>query len=293
MTRSSFSPSPATATDRATGYTDGGQAVPPSSFTEQAPSGLSSSAADVARFVAAGMTGPSGERPGRGVLTPAGVSALLAPGAVPDGSATSLGYDVQTLPDGTDAAGHTGKNTGWLTEFITLPDRGEGLVVLTNSDSSGPVGMTTRAWAGSLGVGAPMTAQMVEAELAPQFTAMLALTVLLGLVALGWAAVLLRPHPTGTRRWVWRAGHHLGPAGWTIRAVVSLTALAAVGAWWTAPLRLAYASISATPTAAVTAALLTVCGTALLAAATRTLPRATAPATDVPARSLVTAGRAA
>jgi CubicO group peptidase (beta-lactamase class C family) len=117
--------------------------VPSSVFTEQAPSGLSSTADDVARFVAAGMTGPQGQRPGRDALSPTGVSALLAHTAVPDGSTASLGYDVQRLPDSTDAAGHTGKNTGWLTEFIALPGRGEGLVVLTNSDSSGPVGMTT------------------------------------------------------------------------------------------------------------------------------------------------------
>jgi CubicO group peptidase (beta-lactamase class C family) len=293
MTRSSYLPPAEMAPASATGYTDGARAVPPSLFTEQAPSGLSSTANDVARFMAAGMTGPQGQRPGRGVLSPADVSALVARTPVADGATTSLGYEVQTLSDGTDAAGHTGKNTGWLAEFITLPDRGEGLVVLTNSDSSGPVGMTAQAWADSLGVGSPMTAQMIEAELAPQFTAMLTVTALVGLVTVGWAALLLRPHPTGNRRWVWRAASRPGLAGWTVRAFVTFTAIAAPAAWWTAPVRDSLASISPTRTGAVTTALLALCGTALLVAATRIVPHATAPPTYAPARSLVTSGRAA
>jgi hypothetical protein len=73
---------------------------------------------------------------------------------------------------------------------------------------------------------------------------------------------------------------------------VGLTALTTAVESWTAPLRLAYASIGATPTAAVTTALLTLCGTVLLAAATRTVPRPTTPATDAPARSLVPNGHA-
>jgi hypothetical protein len=54
----------------AIGYDDAGQPMPPSLFTERAAGGLYSTATDVARFMAAGMPGPDGEAPGRGVLTP-------------------------------------------------------------------------------------------------------------------------------------------------------------------------------------------------------------------------------
>jgi CubicO group peptidase (beta-lactamase class C family) len=274
MTHSSYVRRPELAAVTATGYTNGDRAVPPSLFTEQAPSGLYSTANDLARFVAAGMRGPRGERPGRSVLTPAGVAALFARTPVPDGMTTSLGYDVDPLSDGTHAAGHMGKNSGWLTEFITLPDRGEGLVVLTNSDGSGPIGMSAQAWADSLGVGSPMTSQMIQSDMASQFVVMLALAAVFVLAAIGWAAVLLRGHRAGATRWVWRATRRPSIPGWVVRVVVALTAVAAAAAWWTAPLRVTLASITPVRTSVVTNALLALCLTAILATATRAVPRA-------------------
>ena len=70
-----------------------GRAVPRSALTEQAAGGLHTTAADLAAFVAAGMTGPHSEPAGRGVLTPETVAALFAPLRLPDGSTTSLGYE--------------------------------------------------------------------------------------------------------------------------------------------------------------------------------------------------------
>lgn len=285
MTRSSYVPRPELAPSTATGYTHGDRAVPPSLFTEQAPSGLYSTANDLARFVAAGMSGPRGERPGRGVLTPAGVSALFARTPVPDGMTTSLGYDVEPLSDGTHAAGHSGKNSGWLTEFFTLPDRGEGLVVLTNSDGGGPIAMSAQAWADSLGVGSPMTSQMIQLDLAPQFVVILALAAVFVLAAIGWAVFLLRRLRAGGMCWVWRATSRPSIPGWVLRVVVALTAVAAAVAWWTAPLRMTLASITPVRTSVVTNALLALCLTAIVATATRAAPKAvsTGPVPAVPA----------
>ena len=171
MTHSSFTWRTDQRSRTATGYDVDGRAVPRSALTEQAAGGLHTTVKDLAVFAAAGMTGPRGEPAGRSVLTPKGVAALFARRRLPDGSTTSLGYEVQTLPDGTDAAGHGGKNIGWRAEFLTLPDRREGLVVLTNSDRlDGILGLTEQAWRDWLGTGPPMTSQMQQSTLQPLYT---------------------------------------------------------------------------------------------------------------------------
>jgi CubicO group peptidase (beta-lactamase class C family) len=63
----------------AIGYDDDGQPMPNSLFTEQAAGGLYSTATDLARFMAAGMPGPDGETPGRGVLSPQTFALMTAP----------------------------------------------------------------------------------------------------------------------------------------------------------------------------------------------------------------------
>src|SRR4029078_7263387 len=134
MTHSSFTYQEHLRAQTATGHNDSGDAVPRSAFTEKAAGGLQTTANDLAIFVSAAIKGPSGEPAGRGVLTPNNVAGLFARQSLPHGSTTSLGYEVQTLPDGTHAAGHGGKNVGWRAEFLILPDRREGRVVLTNSE---------------------------------------------------------------------------------------------------------------------------------------------------------------
>ena len=206
------------------------------------------------------MPGPAGEPRGRGVLTPAGVAALLAPISVPDGRTTSLGYELETLSDGTSAAGHGGKNTGWLSQFITLPDRAEGLVVLTNSDNIGPIGLSAQAWADSLDVGLPMTAQMLAYELSPEFTLMLALTVAMGVAALGWSVFLVWRQRSGRRTWVWRTSNRRpGILGWALRAAALFTAVSFAAAWWMQPVRATLATITPVRTNLVTAALFALC----------------------------------
>ncbi|WP_353950199.1 serine hydrolase domain-containing protein [Knoellia sp. S7-12] len=270
MTRSSFVERPELAAETATGYTNGGRPVPPTLLTEQAAGGLYTSANDVARFAVAAMTGPSGERPGRGVLTPAGVATLLSPITVAHGMTTSFGYEVETLSDGTKAAGHGGKNTGWLSQFTTLPDRAEGLVVLTNSDNDGLIGFTTQAWADSLGVGHPRTTQRLMDELSFQYTLMLSIGAVLGTVALGGGFFLIRGQRSGHRTWAWRGVNRLQPLRASVRIVAPLAVFVGAAAWWLYPVRITLASISPVRTSLATAALLTLCLTAAAAALTRT-----------------------
>lgn len=269
MTRTSFVERPTLAAESATGYTNGGRPVPPTLLTEQAAGGLYTSANDVARFAAAGMTGPAGETPGRGVLTPAGVAALLAPITMAHGMMTSLGYEVEALSDGTKAAGHGGKNTGWLSQFTTLPDRAEGIVVLTNSDNAGLIGFSTQAWADSLGVGHPRTARMLANDLNSEYTLMLSIAGVLGAIALGGGFLLVRAQRSGRRAWAWRGVHRLQPLRTLARAAAPLAVVIGATAWWLYPVRVTLATISPLRTNLVTASLLALCVTAAAAALTR------------------------
>ena len=287
MTRSSFVERPALAAETATGYTSGGRPVPPTLLTEQAAGGLYTSANDVARFASAGMTGPSGEAPGRGVLTPAAVAALLAPIAVPGGMTTSLGYEVETLSDGTKAAGHGGKNTGWLSQFTTLPDRAEGIVVLTNSDNDGLIGLSTQAWADSLGVGHPMTTHRLADDLAFEFTLMLTIGAVLGAVAVGGGVMLFRRQRSGRRTWAWRGADRPRPLHWLMRSAGPLAVFAGAAVWWLYPVRVTLASISPVRTHLVTVALLALFLTVVAAATTRRTRQLPLPAE--PLRAMATA----
>lgn len=105
----------------------------------KAPGGLYATAEDIARFVAAGMAGPDGQPPGRGVLEPETVDELHEPAVETDGyyglisDAYGLGHFVETLSDGRRAVSHGGHHTGWLSHYYGVPETGDGIVVLTNS----------------------------------------------------------------------------------------------------------------------------------------------------------------
>jgi CubicO group peptidase (beta-lactamase class C family) len=158
MTASSFQWRPALQAATATAYDADGQPLPSYRYTELAAAGLLSTAGSLARWVAAPLPGPHGEPPGRGVLTPASVSQMLTPqpstiGYLPY-SAYGLGYALEQRPKGPRWIWHAGSNRGWKTYFAALPDMGDGIVVLTNSDNGWELIKTVgRAWGELLGVG--------------------------------------------------------------------------------------------------------------------------------------------
>lgn len=124
-----------------------GQPRPNFLFTEKAAAGLYATVPDLARFAAAIMPGPHGETPGRTVLSPSTVVDMLTPVALtdeylaadvtrpPHQTTRGLGYAIERQPDGTQAVWHNGANPGgWRATLMTLPDRREGIVILTNSN---------------------------------------------------------------------------------------------------------------------------------------------------------------
>jgi CubicO group peptidase (beta-lactamase class C family) len=115
-----------------------GTPSPDFAFTEQAAAGLVTTAPDLARFVAAALPGPTGEPPGRGVLRPAGVRLALTAAPGTDGR-WGLGYGLGLLAGGDLLAYHEGANHGWRAGLALLPDRGSGIVALTNGDDGSTV----------------------------------------------------------------------------------------------------------------------------------------------------------
>jgi CubicO group peptidase (beta-lactamase class C family) len=124
---------------------EGGR-IPEFCFAEQAAAGLVTTAAELARFVAAALPGPEGEPPGRGVLSPAGVRLALTAAPGTEGC-WGLGYGVGFLPSGERLAYHEGANRGWRAGLALLPDRRAGIVVLANSDAgSAPITAVVQQW---------------------------------------------------------------------------------------------------------------------------------------------------
>lgn len=119
-----------------------GEPVPAYRESARAHGMLYATAVDVARFVAAAVPGPDGAEPGRGVLEPGSVAALHALevettgfyGLGSDGA--GLGHFVETLPEGQLAVAHGGQGTGSWSWFHAVPETGDGIVILTNSERS-------------------------------------------------------------------------------------------------------------------------------------------------------------
>lgn len=143
MTRSSFTRNSVLGTEVATGYDLKKRPVPPYIYPYRASGGLYATVGDLARFVAAGMLRPR-ESYARTVLDLASLRRLYASavptygmfGAVSD--AYGLGHFVETLPSGQQAVWHGGQGNGWMTHFHFVPETGDGIVILTNSQRSWP-----------------------------------------------------------------------------------------------------------------------------------------------------------
>lgn len=134
-------------------------------FTEKAAAGLYSTAADLARFVAAAMPGPGSEPAGRGVLSaesldrmfaPVGPMPLIPMGLMEDSLGYGLGVVTETLPGGLHALEHGGSNIGWRAHFIFVREKRAGLAVLTNSlNGASVIYEVMRDWGNWLGTGPP------------------------------------------------------------------------------------------------------------------------------------------
>jgi CubicO group peptidase (beta-lactamase class C family) len=113
----------------------------------QAPFGLSSTAPDIARFIAAHFPNQDSDTPGRGVVSPESIGLMVAPAvegvaelpfSPPVSIRYGLGYVVEASSFGSRLISHFGYFAGWMSNLALLPESGMGIVVLSNGDKSGP-----------------------------------------------------------------------------------------------------------------------------------------------------------
>jgi CubicO group peptidase (beta-lactamase class C family) len=198
------------------GYENDGTPVDPYVYPVKGSGGLFATAEDIARFAAASMTGPfSGARPGGGsddvdgtdnraapVLSEESIREIHTPRKEIPGIFSvvadwyGFGHFIETLPDGRRAVWHGGQGHGWMTHVHIVPEAGEGIVILTNSQRTWPfLARVLDEWARWNGLGSVKMGNIT--------TATRIVTALLGLplvAALWMIANLLWGLLSGTRR---------------------------------------------------------------------------------------------
>ncbi len=131
-----------------------GRPVAPYVYPARASGGLLATASDIARLAAAEMAGAP-----QPVLPPSAVEAMHRPvvavgglfGFAADGY--GLGHFTEEMSDGRRAVWHGGQGYGWMSHMHLVPETGDGLIVLTNSQRAWPLfAEVLRVWSESLGV---------------------------------------------------------------------------------------------------------------------------------------------
>jgi CubicO group peptidase (beta-lactamase class C family) len=159
-----------------------GRPVAPYVYPGRASGGLHATAADIARFAAAGMAGA--DQP---VLLPEGVASLHRPEVAVGGlfgfaaEGYALGHFTETLSDGRAAVWHGGQGYGWMSHMHLVPRTGDGIVILSNSQRAWPLfAAVLRDWSENLGTAPVGMARVLWAERAAR-----------GAIALGLAMAAL------------------------------------------------------------------------------------------------------
>jgi len=118
-------------TEAAAGYDGHGSMIPGkwNVYPEFAAAGLWTTPADLARFALSVQSAAQGDT--REVLSPAAVAAMLTPQAVVSGDMQQgLGFQVEG-----SVFKHSGGNNGFRTQLSVYRDRGQGAIIMTNSDN--------------------------------------------------------------------------------------------------------------------------------------------------------------
>lgn len=132
------------------GYDLNGKPVPVYVYPEKASGGLFATAEDIATFTIAGMKDAPHDKQ---ILSPDTIEALYTPASKEIGiyslvfDAYGLCHYIETLPNGKRAISHGGQGTGIMTHFHAIPETGDAIVILTNSQRSWPfISYVLRDW---------------------------------------------------------------------------------------------------------------------------------------------------
>jgi CubicO group peptidase (beta-lactamase class C family) len=120
-----------------TGYNLRGEPVPVYLYPSKASGGLFATACDIARFAAAGMRENS-------VLSGDSIRQMYAPQSHKIGfyglvfEFYGFGHYIEKLPNGALSVSHGGQGNGIMTHLQAVPETGDAIVILTNSQRSWP-----------------------------------------------------------------------------------------------------------------------------------------------------------
>lgn len=120
-----------------TGYNLSGKPVPVYLYPSKASGGLFATVSDIARFAAAGLK----ENP---VLNSESVEQMYQPESYKIGiyglvfEGYGFGHYIERLPNGLRSVSHGGQGNGIMTHFQSVPETGDAIVILTNSQRSWP-----------------------------------------------------------------------------------------------------------------------------------------------------------
>ncbi len=168
MVEASFDWNPALRDRVPTAYTLRGRPVAPYVYPGRGSGGLFATIEDVGRFAEASMAptrnrvrerldDSSIARLHTSVVRPGGLYGFVAEGY-------GLGHFTETLSDGRRAVWHGGQGFGWMTHVHLVPETGDAIVLLANSQRAWPLfGHVLRAWSESLGVEPVRMARIVWA----------------------------------------------------------------------------------------------------------------------------------
>jgi len=153
----SFDWTPALAARMPIGHGLGGERIAAHVYPGRAAGGLLADIGDISRFVRAGMDAPHGDAgtvlSGQAIklmhreeVAMRGMFAVVSDGY-------GLGHFTETLSDGRRAVWHGGQGHGWMSHFHLVPETGDAIILLANSQRAWPLfGEVLREWSASLGV---------------------------------------------------------------------------------------------------------------------------------------------
>ena len=192
---------------------------------------------------------------------------MMAGRDMPDGSVVSFGHLHDHLDGGLAATGNNGHTEGWIANMVMIPELGEGIVILTNSDTES-TGLTLRAWTQWLGVSETSTTQIADGGLDESRTILLggAAVLLLGvLVVIVVTAVQAR---RGKRRWLWQT-RSTESRQFVIRGAITALAIGGLITFLTWPERQVYVALLPAEAATVLVAVVLAVAAVVLRASTR------------------------
>ncbi len=125
-----------------TGYNLSGHEIPVYVYPEKASGGLFATAEDIANFSIAGMPDYVAKEM---VLDKQSIRSMYQSNVNITGlynfvfDSYGLGYFIENLSDGKKAVAHGGQGTGIMSHLHIIPETGDGIVILTNSQRSWPL----------------------------------------------------------------------------------------------------------------------------------------------------------